>query len=189
MGPSLLSANGSARPPPGALGAIPPPEAGPTTSGARQPRLRLGRNRWIYVGVVVTLAIAVSISALVENARLSHGPPQPDVIIPADTLTSISVGQYFGYDFVAGSMEVLNASYSAQYGILFYLMTPEEYQILVTTYNVTGYAWTAGGSHFINQAYLDVDVPPGPWVFAMANPNATFATAVGWLTALTLAPS
>ena len=188
--PLLWGAAATPSPPPGASGLSSPSaeaeSAAPDTSQARAGRTG---GRWLYVGIVVVVAVVLFAAILALGMRAGTKSTQSTVLIPADTLTTISVGQYAGVEFVASSAGVVNGTYSDQYGVVFYLMTDPEYEHLVSTLNVSGYIWTLNVSSYVNQAYLSIDVDPGEWWFAMANPNATVATAVGWQSPLTFSPT
>lgn len=184
--PLLWVAAATPSPPPGASG-LSSPSADIESPAPDSPQARSGRTgrRWIYVGIVVVVAVVLFAAILALSVRTGTGSTQPTVLIPADTLTSISVGQYAGVGFIASSAGVLNGTYSDQFGVVFYLMTVPQYEHLVSTLNVSGYTWTLNVSSYMNQAFLSIDVDPGQWWFAMANPNATVATAVGWQSPLT----
>ena len=138
--------------------------------------------------MIVIVVIAAIVIPVAE--KLGHGSPAgSEILIPQYTYDSISPGQYSGVAFIAHSAGVLNASYSDQYGVIFYVMTPDEYEHLVITNNVSGYSWTLGQSGYVALAYMTANVPAGDWWFAMANPNPAIATAVGFQSALTFTPS
>jgi hypothetical protein len=153
---------------------------------ASNDRGRPKRNA-LFVGVAVAIVVILVVAAYaVELGHKSNSAPATKTLLPADFLISISPQQYYGISFVLSTTGTLNASYSAQFPTIFYIMTPKEYLLLVSTYNVSGYEWTvttaAGGA----LGYLNIDVQPGNWWLAMSNPDLYNTTAVAFITPLNL---
>jgi hypothetical protein len=139
----------------------------------------------MVVAVVVIIIVVVATVVVLRGfaGKSSNGT---DVLIPAGSVSSISGGQYFGINFILSGNGTVNATYSTEFSVDFYVMTPAEYQFLVTKNNVSGYIWDLVTPGLVEIGYIDIPLHAGQWVFAMANPNATVATAIGWITPLTL---
>ena len=75
---------------------------------------------------------------------------------------------------------------TTEFAVDFYVMTPAEYEFLSLKASLDGYFWALNASGYVEIAFLEIHVPTGQWVFAMRNPNATVATAVGWVSPLTV---
>ena len=161
----------------------------PTMSVTPTGRPRGAPHRWIYVGAAVAAVVLIVTVGVVVAVKRPPSSPSAEILLPAGTLTSISNQQFAAVTFVSSSAGILNGTYSTESTIVFYLLTPQEYLILLTKNNLTGYSWTYQTPGIVPIAYLALDFQPGSWDFVMENQNATTASAVGWLTALTLTPN
>jgi hypothetical protein len=142
----------------------------------------------VAIAVVVLLVMVTVLAATVLHPKASSSSG-PDVLIPAESLTSLSAGQLAAVNFIVTSPSVLNGSYSTEFATTFWVLTPDEYSTYLLHQKLTGYEWTNVTNGFVDIAHLQVDVPAGQWVFAMLNTNMTQSSGVGWLTALTLSPA
>jgi hypothetical protein len=112
-----------------------------------------------------------------------------EVLIPALTLTSLPIGQLAAVNFIVDTPSVLNGTYSTEFATAFYILTPDEYSTYLLHAVLTGYEWTYATEGYVDEALFEISVPAGQWVFMMENTNATQASDVGWITALTVSPS
>lgn len=133
--------------------------------------------------VVVVVVAAVQ----VYRAHGSSTGGSTVVLIPGQSETPISAEQLAAVDFSLSGPGSLNGTYSTVRAVTFYIMTPAEYEYFALKNALDGYTWIYNASADTEKAYLEIQVQTaGEWVFAMYNANATTATAVGWITPLTL---
>lgn len=137
--------------------------------------------------VAIVLVVVLAVAGIVASrAHSASGPGGPETLIPALTLTSLPSGQLAAVNFIVDTPSKLNGSYSTEFSTTFYLLTPAEYSTYLLHSKLTGFEWTNATEGYVSEAYLEVSVPTGPWVFAMLNTNQTQSSGVGWITALTL---
>jgi hypothetical protein len=163
----------------------------PTPGLDRSSRPRSTRNL-LFVGIAViiaTMVVVFGVALATGHHHAASAGPATQTLLPQDFLISIPNGNYYGVSFVANSSSILNATYTTIYPVHFYLMTPAEFQYMVTKDSVSSYVWTSLSGQYGTFHYLNLAIQPGVWVFAMANTDPVNTTAVGFNTPLTLTPS
>jgi hypothetical protein len=171
---------------PEAIGVASGPDSAAGSARSSRPR---STRTLLFVGVAVIIAVMLVVFGVVLAIGRHHAAspgPATETLLPQDSLISIPNEDYYGVSFISNTSGVLNATYSAILPVHLYLMTPPEFQYLVTKNVVSGYAWTSLSGGYGAFHYLNLEIQPGAWVFAMANTDPLNTTAIGFNTPLTL---
>jgi hypothetical protein len=140
------------------------------------------------VAAVAIVAIVV-IAAYLATGGFQNHHGGPLVLVAEGAYYTIPGGQFNGITFLISATSVINGTFSNSYGIVLYEMNSTQFLSYARTNLIPGYEWTSG-SIANNSVYnLDLTVPPGSWALVFANPSQVNPTAIGFYTALTLAPA
>ena len=144
---------------------------------------------YLWVGVaVIVIAMLVVTYVLTGGFHLSSSSSGSGgkVLIPRGTSYSMIVGQFNGINFVIGSESQISGEMNSSRGIQVYIMTPAEFEYMVTNLVIGQYVWTSGVVADQTIYDIDISVQPGQWVLSFVNPSAVTPTGVTFYSDVTL---
>jgi hypothetical protein len=143
------------------------------------------------IGAAVVVAIIVTAYILTGGFHRSSSASTSDelVLIHDGTSYSMNIGEFNGIYFSASSASSIDGQLNSSRGIQVYLMTPDQFQTLTRTLNVSGYTWTSGVVAIQTVYDLHIPVPVGEWVLSFVNPNPDSPTGVGIYSNVVLSPA
>jgi hypothetical protein len=175
-------------------GASPPGDSGAASSspptdlsGLRRPRrtpVVLG-----MVSVAVAIGLVGGAYVLTDGFYLRHGGTATVTVIPQWTYDSLPGGQYDASAFVAHATSRISGSFTNSNGIVVYLMTPVQLELLDEKGVVDSYDWTSGSVHDLTLYNLTFAVTTGPWDIVLLNPDPINVTVVDFWTAVIESPA
>ena len=142
----------------------------------------------LYIITTVIIVAAVVLSAyILTNGFRAPSSTGPDILIPAGTGDAIPAGQFDAVVFQTGSNAQVTGVVSNSFGLVIFLMNPDQFNRLIATLNDSLYVWTSGplANGTLYNLSLTVE-QAGIWDLVFFNTSVLWGSAAGFLTNLVL---